>query len=319
MRTKTNHGRITMKVLITPRSYAKHSDEPLKLLREKGFEITRNETGGIMTEPQLKEAIEGADGIIIGVDPLTADVMSAAPNLKAVAKYGVGTDNIDLAYCEEHGIRVSKTVGANSDAVADYTFALILALARKVTIIDSKCRERDWTKITTSDVAGKTLGLIGLGAIGKGVVRRSKGFGMKVIAHDVYWDEDFAAQQDITKTDPDDICRSADFITLHMPLLPDTENFIGERRLRLMKPTAFIVNTARGGLIDEKALLEALIKGEIGGAGIDVFAEEPPADARWYALENIVMGSHCAASTVGAAEQMSLLSTNNLIRDLIEK
>ncbi|MDR1291992.1 MAG: phosphoglycerate dehydrogenase [Clostridiales Family XIII bacterium] len=305
-----------MKVLITPRSYGKHSDAPLRLLADRGVEAVRNETGGIMPEPELKAAISGADGVIVGVDPLTADVMSHAPGLKAVAKYGVGTDNIDMGYCAEHGVKVSKTPGANSDAVADYTFALMLALARRVVAIDRGCRRRDWTKITASDVAGRTLGLIGLGAVGKGVARRAGGFGMDILASDVYWDEDFASGCGVKRADVDGIMEASDFISLHAPLTAETKHIVDGRRIALMKRGAFIVNTARGGLIDEDALLAALTAGRIGGAGMDVFTEEPPGDERWYGLGNVILGSHCAASTVGAAENMGMMATRNLIADL---
>ncbi|MDR2163619.1 MAG: phosphoglycerate dehydrogenase [Clostridiales Family XIII bacterium] len=305
-----------MKVLITPRSFGKHDDAPFRLLEGKGLDIIRNDTGGIMDEGAVKSAIAGANGVIVGVDPLTADVMSAAPGLKAVAKYGVGTDNIDLEYCESKGIKVSKTVGANSDAVADYAFALMLALSRKVILIDSNCRRRDWTKVTTSDVARKTLGLVGLGAIGRNVVSRAKGFGMDVLAYDVYWNKGYAEAAGVKYADVDDICRTCDFISLHVPLLDGTRHIIDARRIALMKPDAFIVNTARGGLIDEDALLDALEARRIGGAGLDVFAHEPPEDDRWYGLDNVVMGSHCAASTKGAADNMGMMSAHNLISDL---
>ncbi|MDR0519843.1 MAG: phosphoglycerate dehydrogenase [Clostridiales Family XIII bacterium] len=305
-----------MKVLITPRSFGKHDDTPFALLRGKGIEPVSNSTGGIMPEHELKAAISGAAGVIIGVDPLTADVMSAAPQLRAVAKYGVGTDNIDLDYCESKGIKVSRTVGANSDAVADYTFALMLALARKIVAIDAGCRRRDWGKITTSDVSGRTLGLIGLGAIGRGVVQRAQGFGMKVMAYDLYWDKGYAERSGIEKAEIDDIVRCADFISLHVPLTDATKHLMDSRRIGMMKQGAYIVNTARGGLIDEAALLTALESGSIGGAGIDVFAEEPPHDDRWYGLGNVVLGSHCAASTEGASANMSMMATRNLLRDL---
>ena len=305
-----------MKVLITPRSFGKNDDTPFRMLEAKGIEIVRNDTGGIMTEEALKTAVKGIDGIIIGVDPLTADVMANAPGLRAIAKYGVGTDNIDLDYCKEKGIPVSKTVGANSEAVADYTFALILALARKVLVIDRQCRKKDWKKITTSDVSGKKIGLIGLGAIGKGVVKRAAGFGMEILAYDLCWDDEFAKENGVGYAAIDEIIRSCDFISLHVPLTEETKNLIGKRELELMKPGAFIVNTARGGLIDEKALLDALESGLIGGAGLDVFAEEPPADERWYNLDNVVLGSHCSASTTGASDMMGLMSAENLLRDL---
>jgi len=305
-----------MKVLITPRSFGKNSLAPLELLQKKGVDIVPNTTGGIMSEAQVKEAIVGCDGVIIGVDTLSAEAMAAAPSLRAVAKYGVGLDNIDLQYCREHGIAVSITAGANSASVADYAFALMLALARKVIAIDAKCREKDWRKITTSDVFGKSLGLIGLGAIGRQMVSRARGFSMRVKAFDVVWDESYASVEGVTKADIDEICRECDFISLHLPLLPDTRGIIGAERIVMMKPTAFIINTARGGLIDEDALLAALKENRIAGAGIDAFSEEPPANPEWYALENIIMGSHCAASTVGASDAMSQMAAENLLRDL---
>ena len=305
-----------MKILITPRSFGKHDDAPFRMIEEKGAEIVRNDTGGIMTEEAMKSAIKGAAGVIIGVDPLNQAVMSESPGLRAVAKYGVGTDNIDLEYCKEKGIKVSITTGANSEAVADYTFALMLALARKVMVIDAGCRKRDWTKITTSDVAGKTLGLIGLGAIGMNVVSRAKGFGMRVLAYRRRWDAEYAREAGVEYATVDEICKSCDFISLHTPLTDETRNIIGKRELGLMKPGAFVINTARGGLIDEDALLQALEEGRIGGAGLDVFAKEPPEDDRWFSMDNVIMGSHCGASTTGAAENMSLMSAQNLLRDL---
>jgi len=305
-----------MKILITPRSFGKHNDGHIRMLEEKGLNIARNETGRIMTEEEMKTAIKDAAGVIIGVDPLNAGVMAEAPGLRAVAKYGVGTDNIDLEYCEENGIKVSITTGANSEAVADHTFALILGLARKVIEIDGRCRERDWTKITTSDVAKKTLGLIGLGSIGKGVVSRAKGFSMDVLAYRRHWDEEYGREAGVEYATVDEICVRSDFISLHTPLTDETKNIIGKRELGLMKPGVFIINTARGGLIDEDALLEALEEGRVGGAGFDVFEKEPPDDERWYALNNVIMGSHCGASTTGAAESMSLMSAVNLLKDL---
>jgi len=305
-----------MIVLITPRSFGKNNDAPFKLFEEKGITVVRNETGGIMTESDMKAAIKGVSGVISGVDPLNAEIMDEAPELKAVAKYGVGTDNIDLEYCKEKGIKVSITTGANSEAVADYTFALILALARKVVEIDKRCREKDWAKITTSDVANKTIGLIGLGSIGKGVARRAKGFGMEVLAYRRNWDEEYGRTAGVKYATVDEICASCDYICLHTPLTEETKNIVGKREIGLMKPGAYIVNTARGGLIDEEALLDALEEGRVAGAGLDVFAKEPPEDDRWYRLTNVIMGSHCGASTTGAADSMSMMSTQNLIRDL---
>lgn len=233
-----------------------------------------------------------------------------------MAKYGVGLDNIDLAACAARGVKVSRTVGANSNAVADYALTLMLAVARKAALIDRRCRERDWGKITGIDLYGKTLGIVGLGAIGKCVARRARGFEMKILAHDVTWDEDFAREAGIERADPDRICREADFISLHTVLNDETRNLINARRLGMMKKTAVLINTARGGLIDETALLAALREGRIYGAGLDVFEQEPPAEPAWYGLDNLVMGSHCSSSTAGATEQMGRMAVDNLLRDL---
>jgi len=304
------------KVLVTPRSFGKTDPMAFALLESAGYEIMRNPTGSILDKAQMSQLLADCDGVILGVDPLTAEVIAQAPRLKAVAKYGVGMDNIDLEACKARGIRVSKTVGANADAVADYAFALMLALARQILPIDTRCRDDNWQKITTVDVSGRTLGLIGLGAIGRGVARRAAGFDMPVMAYDVCWDEAYAEANGIIRATPDEICQNADFISLHLPLLPETANFIDAQRLAMMKPTTVLINTARGGLIDEAALLAALQEKRIYGAGLDVFETEPPADKNWYKLPNVILGSHCAASTTGATEKMGRMAAENLIRDL---
>ncbi len=304
------------KILITPRSYGKGMPELFERLENAGYEVVRNTTGGILNKDQVKAMLADCVGVIIGVDPLDADVLTAAPKLRAVAKYGVGIDNIDMDYCKAHGIKVSCTVGANGEAVADYAMALMLAVARKVPEIDRKCRKLNWGKITTRDVCHATLGVFGLGAIGRNVAVRAQGFGMKVIAYDPYWPEAFAQEHNIERVDAETIFRTADFISLHLPLMPETEGFVGEKELAMMKSDAVLINTARGGLVNEKALLKALQEKQIYGAGLDAFAQEPPEDDAWFELDNVVLGSHCAASTTGATQNMGRMATENLLRDL---
>ncbi|MDR2457319.1 MAG: phosphoglycerate dehydrogenase [Clostridiales Family XIII bacterium] len=304
------------KILITPRSFAKNDDSSIKLLEKNGLTPVLNPRGQIMSEDEMIEIIKDCEGVIIGIDPLTKRVLENAKILKAVAKYGVGTDNIDLIYLKKNGIKMSITRGANSEAVADYAFSLMLALARKVILIDKKAKEGNWGKITTHDVARKTLGLIGLGDIGKNMAKRAQGFDMKIIATDLFWDEKYAEENNIEKKVIDELMCEADFISLHIPLSPDTKNLINQRRINLMKSSAFIVNTARGGLIDENALLIALKSKKIAGAGIDAFSVEPPEDKRWFLFDNIIIGSHAAASTIGAANNMSMMAAKNIINDL---
>lgn len=305
-----------MKVLITPRSFGKNNPELFSRLKEAGLEIIRNDSGGILPEKTLVELIAPCEGIIVGVEQLNEHVLNHAPKLRAISKYGVGLDNIDLEYCKKKGIPVSRTVGTNSNAVADYTFALILGVARKICKINSLCHEKDWSKILGLDVYGKTLGIIGLGAIGKCVAKRARGFSMNILAFDPVWDADFATENEIRRTDIDDICKESDFISLHSILTSETRNMIDKRRIGLMKKNAIIINTARGELIDGDALLEALKSNCLGGAGLDVFKEEPPANSEWYAVKNLVMGSHCSSSTFGATELMGNMAVTNLLKDL---
>ncbi len=305
-----------MKILVTPRSFGKTNPELFERLTKAGLDVLRNDTGSILSQAQMCEKLADCHGVILGVDPLDATVLSAAPLLKAVAKYGVGLDNIDLEACKARGIAVSRTVGANSNAVADYALTLMLMVARKAALIDRRCRQKDWSKITSIDLYGKTLGIIGLGAIGKLVAKRAHGFSMKILGHDIVWDDAWAAQAGVERADVDRICREADFITLHTVLTDQTRHIINAQRLALMKRTAVLVNTARGGLIDEKALLAALEEERIYGAGLDVFAQEPPIDPAWYRLDNLVMGSHCSSSTAGATATMGHMAVDNLLRDL---
>ena len=304
------------KILITPRSFGKTDKSAFDLFRNTEYEVVVNPYGQILTKEQMIENVLDKVGIIVGVDPLDKDVIDAAPNLKAIAKYGVGTDNIDTEYAKFKGIPVSITAGANTNAVADYTFALMLAVARKITLINSMCHEKKWTKVIGSDVYGRTLGILGLGAIGKAVAKRAEGFDMKVLAYDLYWDDEYAGKNNITYSAPQNIFKACDFISLHLPLTNETRNIINETALSSMKPNCILINTARGGLIDEPALIEALKNGVISGAGLDVFNNEPPEDDEIYQLNNLIMGSHCAASTNGASEQMSYLSAINLLNDL---
>jgi D-3-phosphoglycerate dehydrogenase len=304
------------KILVTPRSFGKNNPQPFEMLKEKGYEITVNPYHRIMTQEEMISQIADMDGVIIGVDPLGSEVLKQAPKLKAISKYGVGLDNIDLEFAKQHGIAVTKTVGANSDAVADYAVALLLATARRIVYIDQECRKRNWAKTNSLQMCHKTLGLIGLGNIGKLVVKKVAGFEMKVLAYDVFHDVEYAAKHGIEYVDLATVLKEADFISIHLPLLAETKNLISYQEFEMMKAKAVLVNTARGGIIDEKALLWALQNHKIWGAGIDVFEEEPPRNDEFLGLDNIIIGSHCAASTFEAVDNMGVMAAQNLIDSL---
>lgn len=302
-----------MKVLITPRSFGKYNDIAKNRLLENGIEIINNPSGSILSEDELIKLVSDVDGIIIGVDPLNERVLSHAKKLTVISKYGVGVDNIDLEYCKKNNIDVHITKNANSQAVADYAFALILAVARKVTEINDACHKKDWSKKVTVDIYQKKIGILGFGNIGKAVACRARGFDMEVLAYDTYQDHEFADAHQVRFTSIDEIVENCDFISIHLPLIPETEHLLNYERMSRMKKNAILVNTARGGIIDEDDLVRILKEKKIYGAGIDVFQHEPASESPLLELSNVIVGSHCAASTEGAIENMSNFAVENLI------
>ena len=306
------------KVLITPRSFGQYSEIPYQKLSRAGIEVIKNPAGGVLSKADMLTHIKGVDGIIVGVDPLDADVLAAGA-LKVVSKYGVGTDNIDLEYCKANDIIVAIAKNANSEAVADYAFGLLLAVARRMVEIDKGCRSGDWSKKVALDVYGKKLGVVGLGATGRGVVARARGFNMDVYGYDIYKDEAYLKENRVTFATVARMMETCDFISLHMPLTEKTRNLINAESFKTAKSNLIIVNTARGGIINEDDLYEALKNKVIFGAGIDVFEKEPPGDSKLLELDNVIAGSHCAASTVGAVDTVSEMAVDNLIKAFKER
>lgn len=303
-----------MKVLVTPRSFGRNDNSVFKQLEDAGWQVTTNPVDRILTEDEMVDHIKGYDAVILGVDPMNAKILEAADKLKVISRYGVGLDNVDVNFAQSKGIAVYRTVGANANAVADYAFGLMLDVTRKISFIDRECRKGSWHKIKTNEMWGKTIGILGLGAIGKGIAKRASGFNMTILAYDPYVDEEFAKTYGVTYVDLDTLLKKADFISLHLPLTDETRNLISDREFDLMKDEAVIVNTARGAVINEKALYEALKNNKILGAGIDVFDQEPPQHRSFTELDNVVIGSHCAASSNEAIDNMSHIATENLLK-----
>ena len=305
------------KVLITPRSFGKYNKEELvEKLHKNEIEPVFNPYGTIMNEEQMKVALQDMDGLIVGVDPVSKDVLQSADKLRTIAKYGVGIDNIDCEIAKEKGISISRTINANANAVADYAMALMMSVARRVVEINSGCHNNDWSKKEALDVYGKTIGVLGLGAIGKGVVKRASGFDMKIYGYDVIRDDEFLNKYQVQFTDVDTIIRECDFISLHLPLTEQTKHILNKENLSAAKENLIIVNTARGGLIDEEDLYELLKDHKIYGLGLDVFEHEPPQDSRLMTLPNVVVSSHTAASSQEAINAMSRMAVDNLIKGL---
>lgn len=275
-------------------------------------------------EQYLIEAVKDVDVIMVVYAEITEKIINSAPKLKGIVRYGIGVDNVDIQAASKRKIPVANVPDYCIGTVADHTFALLLALNRKILLADKALRSgecRKWTspspKLMGLDLEGKTLGLIGVGKIGSAVAARAKGFGMRVIAYDPYVPKEIAEKLGIQLTDFETLLRNSDFISIHVPLTLETRGMIGEKELKQMKKTAYIINTARGPIIQEEALYKALKNGWIAGAGLDVYEKEPPdSDNPLFKLENVVLTPHIAYYTQEAIRRLEMSAVKEAIRIL---
>ncbi len=287
------------------------------MLKGKGYEIVKNETGKPLNNKEMSELIEDVDGIIIGIDDLNAGIIKQAHNLNVISKYEVGVDNIDIKAATTQGIVVTNTPKANIDAVADLTFALMLALARRIPEADRETKAGNWKKFIGTSVWRKKLGVIGLGKIGRQVVKRARGFEMEILCYDIIQDEEFARQFGVRYVDLETLLKESDYITIHTPLNNATKGIIGYKELEMINENAFLINTSRGGIIEEKALYDALKNNKIKGAALDSYKDEPLKNSPLVELKNIIMTSHNGAYTKEAINNMGVQAAQNLI-DVLE-
>ena len=303
-----------MKILVTPTSFKPAKGGPaLEMLRSFCGDLVFNPGDKPLSENELIPLIKGCSGFIAGLDFITRKVIESVPELKVISRYGAGYDRVDLEAAREHGVIVCNTPGVNANAVADLSFALMLGIARKVPFLDRKTREGEWPRSNGTELFGKTLGILGLGAVGKAVAKRASGFSMKVLAFDPFINNEYAQANGIIAADFDRVIAEADFLSLHLPLTSETHGIISADCMRSMKKGAVIVNTARGGLIDENAAFDLLKSGYLGGLGLDVYEAEPPTGSPLFALDNVVLTPHTAAHTAEAVAAMADLSVRNLI------
>ncbi|MGI5835642.1 MAG: phosphoglycerate dehydrogenase [Chloroflexota bacterium] len=304
-------GRVLITSAVVPQD-----GEIAQRLREAGFEPVFNYHGRRTTEEMIR-VLDGIDGVIAGTDPFDAEVLANAKRLKVIGRIGVGYDAIDVKAATANGIAVCITPGTNQHAVADFTMGLILQCSRKIMENISVLRSGGWQRFIGHDLNGKTLGIVGLGSIGKEVAKRAKGFGMRILAYDVYQDEAFAREYQINFVPVDQLIRESDYVTLHCFLNEETRHLINATRLAMMKPTAYLINTARGGIVDTEALYQALKEKRIAGAALDVFEQEPlPVDHPLRQLDNAYLASHVAGISDDSIRGMSEMAAENVMRVL---
>ena len=299
----------------------------IKMLKEKGYEVLINEKARdrAASEKEMINGAKNADAMLsVLTDKITAKIMDAGkPTLKIIANYAVGFDNIDLEATKARNIMVSNTPGVLTDTVAEHTFSLMLAIAHRISEADRFSRAgkyKAWGPelLLGTDLSGKTLGVIGLGRIGSRVAHHAvKGFEMKVVYTDIKQDLEFEREYGaVFARSADELLPLCDFVSLHVPLLSATHHLMNESRLKMMKPTAYLINTARGPVIDEKALALSLSKGWIAGAAIDVFEFEPEITKNLKKLDNIILTPHIASATRETRDKMAILAAENIIAGL---
>ncbi|MFN8676333.1 MAG: D-glycerate dehydrogenase [Thermomicrobiales bacterium] len=294
----------------------------LALLRDLGT-VTVWEDEMPPSAEQLDALLGDADGALtLLTDRIDGPVLDRHPNLKVVSNFAVGYDNIDANAATERGVLVCNTPDVLTAATADHTWALLMSAARRIPESMEYVREGKWRTwgpllLLGQEISGATLGIIGLGRIGKEVARRASGFGMRVLAHDEYQDHDFASRNSIEYTDLDTVLREADFVTLHVALTPETRHLIGAAEFAKMKPTAILINASRGPVVNTDALVAALQSGEILAAALDVTDPEPlAADHPLVNMDNCIVVPHTASATVQTRDAMATLAARNLVAGL---
>ena len=304
-----------MKIVVTPRGFAKCGLDNVKIIEDAGFTVEYNNTGNAYTKEEFYEKTSDADGVVVGVELVDKAYIDAHPKLKAVVKFGVGTDNIDLEYCPEKGICVGRTVGSNARSVAETAISFLFADSKNLYESIADTRARKWTKQPGYELEGKTIGIVGFGAIGKKVAQMAFGMGMKVLAYDPYFIDAEAAQAFCVEVvEFEDILKRSDFVSLHVPLIPETTNYITMKELKTMKPSAVLINTARGGIVNEADLFEALSANIIRAAYFDVLVNEPPKeDEPLLGLPNFYATPHIASRSKEAEKNTANMATQIMI------
>ena len=293
---------------------------------EKECEMEVNPHDRALTRGELEKVVQGIDGLLcLLTDDIEGELLDLNPDLKVIANYAVGYDNIDVEACNERGIPVSNTPGVLTDTTADLAVTLLMATARRIVEADKFTRAGKYEgwgpmMLMGGDIYDKTLGIIGLGRIGQGVAKRAVGgFDMEVLYHDVKAKPELEAELGVEYRGLEEMLKQVDFLSIHVPLNPATEKMIGEQELEMMKDTAYVINTSRGAVIDEKALLHALRSGEIAGAGMDVYEDEPKLTPGLAEQDNVIMLPHIGSASVETRTKMATMAAENLLAGLKRK
>jgi len=306
------------KILIAPTTFSQFSLRPIEHIEKAGFQIIKNKKERKLSFQELKEMLDQVVGVIAGTEEYSKEILSQNNSLKVISRLGVGLDNIDIELAKEKKIKIFSTQSKPDSSVAELVMGLILDLARNISYCDSKLKSGYWEKRMGYLVQGKTLGLIGLGSVGKALVRISSGFNFNIIAFDKEIDQDYVDTYNVNYSTLETLLKKSDIVSIHLSLNDFTKSLINSEKIALMKTNSILINTSRGEIVDEGALYNALVNKNIAGAGIDVFENEPY-NGPLCKLDNALLTPHIGAYAKEARIKMEFEASKNLIRGLNEK
>jgi len=284
-------------------------------LKSVGFKkVLVNEPQRRFTQDELIEFLSKCDIVIVGLDKITDEVLSKVPNLKAISKYGVGLDNIDFEACKKYNVEVLHTQGVNKRSVAELALGCMLSLSRNIYVTSNDLKNGNWNKSGGTQISSKTIGIIGVGHIGKDLVELLKPFGCKILANDIIEQEKYYKDKNLIETSKEYIYQNADIITIHTPLTDELKYVLNEEAFSMMKPNAIVINTARGGLINQDDLKWALQNNIIAGAAIDAYEVEPPEDKELISLPNLITTPHIGGNASEAVKAMGIAAIDNAVQ-----
>lgn len=302
------------KVLVSATTFGKNDHSLIASLTEQVGEVILNETGKPYKATQLADLLHGVDGFIAGLDEINETALVGADRLKVISRYGIGIDNVDLEYARKKKIVVTNTPGANAASVAELAIGLMLSLLRNIPEAIVTTKKGEWQRFNGFTLVGKTVGIIGFGTIGRELARRLVGFQCNLLAYDPYLAPESATELGVKLLPLEDVLSRSDVVSLHLPVTQETRKLVNLTFLSSMKPGSYLVNTARGDIVDEGALLEALQSGQISGAALDVFTEEPPDVSNpLFSNPKVLLTPHMAAHTDGSTNAMGWMSLTDCL------
>lgn len=300
-----------MNIVVTSPSFSSN-----KILQDEIYkyfpDAKLNLQGKRFNQDELIEYIKDADAVIVGLEPINKEVLNQCKNLKMVSKYGVGLNNIDLDTCENRGIAIGWTGGVNKLSVAEMTLGYMLMLCRNLFVTSNQLKSGIWNKSGGFQLSGKTVGVVGVGHIGKELIRILEPFGCKILVNDIINQDDYYAKNNLTEVSKEEIFKNADIVTIHTPYDGTTNSLVNKEIFDMMKKSAFIINSARGGIINEYDLKIALQENKIAGAAIDAYLEEPPTDVELLCLPNLICTPHIGGNSKEAVEAMGMNAIKHL-------